>query len=146
MPLGVVHIGTLRSILLPINASSAGISTFPLLALYASTASFINLWSISSNLSLSNWINSAFFFLATSSKQIIFTCNLSAIGSSPGIVQLNSETTISTAPVAKTALGALCGSCGLEMTGNAYLTQTACPRCQHAFNPQCHLHQQIYFC
>nr|MWN21561.1 HTH domain-containing protein [Leuconostoc lactis] len=37
-------------------------------------------------------------------------------------------------------------SCGLEMTGNAYLTQTACPRCQHAFNPQCHLHQQIYFC
>ena len=58
----------------------------------------------------------------------------------------NTLTTHEFVPVAKTALGALCGSCGLEMTGNAYLTQTACPRCQHAFNPQCHLHQQIYFC
>lgn len=49
-------------------------------------------------------------------------------------------------PVAMTALGALCGACGLEMTGNVYRTQTTCPQCHHAFNPQCHLHQHIYFC
>ncbi len=48
-------------------------------------------------------MHSAFAFLATSSKQTIFTLYLSAIGSSPGIVQLNSERTISIAPVDKTA-------------------------------------------
>ena len=47
--------------------------------------------------------NSAFFFLATSSRQICLICRESQMGSMPGRVQLNSDSTASMAPVARTA-------------------------------------------
>lgn len=58
----------------------------------------------------------------------------------------NALTTHPFVPVAMADLGVLCGACGFEMTGTVYATCTACPNCQHPFNPKCHLHHEIYFC
>lgn len=39
----------------------------------------------------------------------------------------------------------LCGSCGREITVNAYLATADCPNCQAAFNPGCKTHASFYF-
>ncbi|MBO1001984.1 CHY zinc finger protein [Pseudogracilibacillus auburnensis] len=40
----------------------------------------------------------------------------------------------------------LCGACGKELTINTYLKGTnKCPTCQAAFNPNCKLHEKLYF-
>lgn len=42
--------------------------------------------------------------------------------------------------------GILCGACGKELTINTYLQGTnKCPTCQTAFNPNCKLHEKLYF-
>ena len=40
----------------------------------------------------------------------------------------------------------LCGSCGTELTIDAYLSSaSSCPACGAAFNPRCSLHHHFYF-
>ena len=49
-------------------------------------------------------------------------------------------------PMPMSQISVMCGICHLKMTGNDYIQQTNCPICHHQFNPQCHLHKDIYFC
>lgn len=49
-------------------------------------------------------------------------------------------------PAPHSNISVMCGVCHLEMSGSTYPTLSQCPNCQHAFNPRCHLHQDIYFC
>lgn len=40
----------------------------------------------------------------------------------------------------------LCGSCGTELTIQSYLTgSNSCPACKATFNPNCQLHEHLYF-
>jgi len=40
----------------------------------------------------------------------------------------------------------LCGHCGTELTIEAYLNANHhCPKCDAHFNPNCQLHQSLYF-
>ncbi|WP_249921850.1 hypothetical protein [Enterococcus sp. 7F3_DIV0205] len=49
---------------------------------------------------------------------------------------------ISIAPDTKVVL---CGNCEHEMTATEYMAQTECLNCKHSFNPNCSIHDSIYF-
>ena len=39
----------------------------------------------------------------------------------------------------------LCGACGHVMGYHVYSQASACPACDHLFNPGCSLHAPLYF-
>ncbi len=40
----------------------------------------------------------------------------------------------------------LCGACGTELTVHEYVQgENKCPNCRASFNPNCHLHENLYF-
>lgn len=49
--------------------------------------------------------------------------------------------------VLKSDLGpaVLCGCCGDTLSYRQYAAVTACPLCEHPFNPGCKLHEELYF-
>ena len=77
--------------------------TTPRRALYASIIASMIASLSSLRVSKTNGRYSAFAFFATSSRQICLILSSSQIGSMPGSVQLNSESTASIPPVASTA-------------------------------------------
>nr|WP_081778159.1 hypothetical protein [Liquorilactobacillus sucicola] len=47
-------------------------------------------------------------------------------------------------PCAKNTLPVICGNCQHKMNFQEY-SRGCCPHCQSAFNPNCHVHYNIYF-